>query len=91
MYMYANRQKEITTMAKKWFTTDLEKVQSLILEATELMETIRDTQQEKFDNLPEGFQMGSRGEAMEERIGYFEDICDSLESADEAISNVMEA
>ena len=55
------------------------------------METIRDTQQEKFDNLPEGFQMGSKGEAMEERIGYFEDICDNLESAEEAISNVMEA
>lgn len=78
-------------MAKKWFTTDLEKVQSLILEAKELMETIRDTQQEKFDNLPEGFQQGTRGEAMEERIGYFEDICDNLESAEEAISNVMEA
>lgn len=78
-------------MAKKWFTTDLERVQTLIQEAKELMETIRDTQQEKFDNLPEGFQSGSRAEAMEERISSFEDICDSLESAEEAISNVMEA
>lgn len=78
-------------MAKKWFTKDLETVQRLIQEAKELMETIRDTQQEKFDNLPEGFQTGSKGEAMEERISYFEDVCDSLESADEAISNVMEA
>jgi hypothetical protein len=69
----------------------LERVQTLIQEAKELMETIRDTQQEKFDNLPEGFQSGSRAEAMEERIGYFEDICDNLESAEEAISNVMEA
>ncbi|MFA5130283.1 MAG: hypothetical protein WC477_05215 [Patescibacteria group bacterium] len=77
-------------MVQKWFTTDLEKVQSLILEAKELMETIRDTQQEKFDNLPEGFQMGTKGKAMEERIGYFEEVCDSLESAEEAISNVME-
>jgi hypothetical protein len=78
-------------MAKKWFTKDLGTVQRLIQEAKELMETIRDTQQEKFDNLPEGFQTGSKGEAMEERIGYFEDVCDSLESAEEAISNVMEA
>ena len=77
-------------MAKKWFTTDLEKVQALILEAKELMETIRDTQQEKFDNLPEGFQQGTRGEAMEERIGYFEEIYDNLENADEAISSVLE-
>jgi hypothetical protein len=78
-------------MTKKWFTTDLEKVQSLILEAKELMETIHDTQQEKYDNLPEGFQQGSKGETMEERIGYFEDIVDNLESAEEAISNVTEA
>ena len=78
-------------MAKKWFTNDLERVQALVNEAKELMETIRDTQQEKFDNLPEGFQSGTRAEAMEERIGYFEDIYDSLESAEEAISNVMEA
>lgn len=78
-------------MAKKWFTNDLERVQALVNEAKELMETIRDTQQEKFDNLPEGFQTGSRGEAMEERISCFEDIYDNLESALESIENATEA
>lgn len=77
-------------MAKKWFTKDLAKVQALIQEAKELMESIRDTQQEKYDNLPEGFLSGSRAEAIEERISAFEDICDNLESADKSISNVME-
>jgi len=77
-------------MAKKWFTNDLDRVQTLIQEAKELMETIKDAQQEKFDNLPEGFQSGSRAEAIEERISNFEEIYDNLESTLDTISTVLE-
>jgi len=77
-------------MAKKWFTQELDRIQSLVLEAKEALEILRDTQQEKFDNLPEGFQNGSRAEAIEERISNFEEIVDNLESALDTISNTLE-
>jgi hypothetical protein len=77
-------------MAKKWFTKDLERVQSLILEAKELMEAMKDTQQEKFDNLPEGFQQGTKGEAIEERISNFEEIYDNLENSMDTIELMLE-
>ena len=77
-------------MAKKWFTDDINQIQNKIIEAKELMEAIRDTQQEKFDNLPEGFQNGARAEAIEDRISSFEEIVDSLENALDTISTVLE-
>lgn len=45
------------------------------------IETIRDEEQEKFDNLPEGLQQSENGQK-------FEEIVSSL---DEAISNLQDA
>ena len=59
----------------------LEKSYNLIDEAMEIIEEVRDEEQEAYDNLPESFQNGERGEEMmgyiemlEEASGYLDDI-----------------
>ena len=44
-----------------------------LLHVRELIETVRDDEQESFDNLPESLQEGSKGEAMTENIDYLEE------------------
>ena len=58
----------------------LEKSYNLIDEAMEIIEEVRDEEQEAYDNLPESFQNGERGEEMsgyiemlEEATGYLDD------------------
>ena len=58
----------------------LEKSYNLIDEAMEIIQEVRDEEQEAYDNLPESFQNGERGEEMsgyiemlEEATGYLDD------------------
>ena len=58
----------------------LEKSYNLIDEAMEIIQEVRDEEQEAYDNLPESFQNGERGEEMsgyiemlEEATGYPDD------------------
>ena len=46
------------------------------------LETLRDEEQESFDNMPEGLQQGDRGQAMEEAIGELEEAISALEEFD---------
>lgn len=48
------------------------------------VESIRDEEQEKYDNMPESLQGGDKGDAMQEGIQYLEDSMDALDSAIEA-------
>lgn len=59
-----------------------------IARAIELMEqahgilvTVRDEEQEAFDNMPEGLQYSERGEAMEGYIGTIEEVLDYLDTS----------
>jgi len=77
-------------MAKKWFTNGLKEAiellyqaQGLVSQAREIIESVRDEQEEKFDNLPEGLQMSANGERMEERIEMFEDLMSDLENLED--------
>jgi hypothetical protein len=45
------------------------KAVALIREAESVLETCRDDEQEYFDNMPEGFQKGKKGEAAEPDTG----------------------
>ena len=49
---------------------------------------ILDEEQEAFDNLPENFQYGERGEQMEEYISDIEEAFDNLEEAEGLISEI---
>ena len=48
--------------------------------ARELVEQIRDAEQEAFDNMPESLQTGEKGTTMEEAISGMDDVHGELES-----------
>ncbi|MFA6718795.1 MAG: hypothetical protein WCS15_06925 [Prevotella sp.] len=47
----------------------------------ERLEEIRDSEVEKYDNMPESFQEGEKGEAMQTWIDAIEESVDNLDSA----------
>lgn len=46
----------------------------------EELETLRDEEQEYFDNMPEGLQNSERGQAAELAAGNLAEACDNLET-----------
>lgn len=61
---------------------DLARVVDLLDRARDLLETIRDEEQEAFDNLPESIQYSERGETMEGYIGTMEEMLDYLDTGE---------
>ena len=64
---------------------ELEKVVSIINDLKEIITTIIDEEQTKFDNLPEGLQQSENGSKLEEAAATLEEVINSL---DEAIDNI---
>ena len=65
-------------------------IRAKIEELQDLLEEVRDEEQEAFDNLPESLQSSERGQAMENAIYYMDeaagqlaDAYDSLEEAED--------
>ena len=54
------------------------------------LESIKDEEQEAFDNFPEGLQVSERGEAMENAISEMESAISSIEDANTSIETAME-
>ena len=65
----------------------LEAIQHLIDDALAQLEQVREEEQDAFDNMPESFQDGERGETMQEHIYSMEEAESSL---DEIKSNLEE-
>lgn len=57
----------------------IEKAQDLIGEARDLLDEARDEEQDYYDNLPENFQNGERGENAQTAISALEDGISALE------------
>ena len=57
-------------------------------EIKDKLDSMKDEEQDKFDNMPEGLQESERGEAMQEAIEQLETVCDNL---DEVISALEES
>ncbi len=68
----------------------LEKVVEVLTAQMEELETIKDEEQEAFDNLPESIQYGERGETMEENVDELDSIITDLENVIESINEVIE-
>jgi hypothetical protein len=66
----------------------IEKAIALMQEALDILENVKDDEQEAFDNMPEGLQGSEKGELMEEIIGYLEDSYENLETAIEDLGNI---
>ena len=56
----------------------------------DLLREILDQEQEAYDNLPEGLQASSRGEAIQEIIDRLEQAIDSFDSAIDELRNLEE-
>jgi hypothetical protein len=56
--------------------------ESLVQDAASEVESLKDELQDWYDNLPENFQQGEKGSALEENIDYLDTLQDELESAD---------
>lgn len=61
--------------------TKIEKLNNRLSEIMDLINELAEEEQEAFDNLPEAFQEGERGEAMEEAIDCLESAASSVEEA----------
>ena len=54
------------------------------------LEEVRQDEEESYDNLPESFQAGFRGERMQEAISRMEDAFGSIEEAIDALTEARE-
>ena len=62
---------------------------SYISTAKEIIEEVKEAEEEAFDNLPEGIQCSERGETMEGYIGDLENAMDDLENIMETLEEVI--
>lgn len=60
----------------------LDKAETLISEARELLEQVKDEEQEYFDNMPESLQSGERGQKAEQCVDLIDDLVNAIDSFD---------
>ena len=66
----------------------IEKAFELIGEAEDILESAKSEAQDAYDNLPENFQNGERGEEMQGYIDAMEEAYDGLDTACSAIEQI---
>ncbi len=54
------------------------------------METLRDEEQDYYDNMPESFQSGEKGDRAQEVIDALDEALDSLDSAADSLDTATE-
>lgn len=57
-------------------------------EAKEILENVKDEEQEAYDNLPENFQNGERGEEMQGYIDMLEEAYGYLDDAESVVDQI---
>lgn len=62
-----------------------------INKAVQIIEDVRDDEQDSFDNLPESIQSGDRGMLMEECIQGMDEVLEGLDSCISDIEDVKNA
>lgn len=67
----------------------LNMIANALQELKSQLETVRDEEQDAFDNMPESFQESERGETMQEMIDNMDYANDSLDDAISYISEVI--
>lgn len=69
---------------------ELQKAMELLEQAKDIIEAVKDEEQEAFDNMPESIQQSERGETMEEYIYKMDSMCDSLSDAIDETGEIVE-
>ena len=60
----------------------------MIASAKEIIEEVKEEEQEAFDNMPESLQGSERGEEMEGYIGDLENAADDLDNISDIVGEV---
>lgn len=60
---------------------EIERAIALLEEAKEIFETAGQEEREYYDNMPESFQNGERGEAADAAASALEEACQTIETA----------
>ena len=60
----------------------------MIQNAHDVLEEVRDEEQDAYDNLPEGLQYSERGEMMDEAVNNLEEAVDYLDDVLSSLENV---
>lgn len=68
---------------------ELSEIVERLQKCYEDISVMRDEEQEKFDNLPEGLQLSERGEAMEEAANSLDSASNDIESAIEQLEELV--
>ena len=63
----------------------------MVADARAILEEVKDDEQEAFDNLPESFQYGERGDQMQDFIDALEEAVSSLEDVEGLEDTVVNA
>ena len=66
----------------------LKRCLNMIQNVHDVLEEVRDEEQDAFDNLPEGLQYSERGELMEEAVNNLDEIIDYLDDVLSSLEDV---
>lgn len=69
----------------------LQGIKSRLNDIAAEIETIRDDEQEKFDNMPEGLQQGDTGQRIDQAITALTDAFDSVDGSASHIDDAISA
>lgn len=64
--------------------------QELLSQASSILETVRDEEQEAYENLPESLQEGERGQRMEEAADILDIAVDDIEDMESKLEECKE-
>lgn len=82
--MNKDRRKAIAELIEVIEKIDADYIQTRI-------EELRDEEQEYFDNMPESFQMGDKGQAAEAAVSYLDEAMSAVEQIVSQIDAITEA
>lgn len=68
---------------------ELDRAADMLREAYSIIESCRDDEEDAYDNLPESFQDGERGEEMQEYIDVMDEAMDKIDDAANAIEEII--
>lgn len=58
----------------------MEEAAALLTAAKEAIESIKEEEEEAYDNLPDSFQEGAQGDQMQENINAMDEVIDNLDT-----------
>lgn len=69
---------------------ELERIADLLSECMSGLESVKEEEQEAYDNLPGGIQYSERGEAMQENVDDLDYVISDLDSVISSINEIIE-